>query len=164
MERPHLALGNVGDQLAVGRYGGIAALGEQAWLSAFGTDDPELLLGSHGNPGWVGDGMALALHVVATDVDEAGGIRRKLRGVDLLAVVVGVVGDLAGDVALAAGRGFGDPQVAAAVDVRHPLEAALRWRGEEVGGKGRAEGLLNREGLRLREAGWSAEHAGGGNK
>ena len=69
--------------------------------------------------------MSLALHAVAAHVNDAGGVGRPLRGVDLLAVVFGVVGYLARDVALGIGRGLGHPQVAPAVDICLPCRTGL---------------------------------------
>ena len=91
--------------------------------------------------------MGLALDGVAADVDDGCGVGGPGGGAEFLAVVFGVVGDLAGDVAFAVGRGFGDPEVVVAVAVGLPGKAAFGGSGGEVGGEGRAEGLLDGEGL-----------------
>ena len=128
-EHPYLPVEDVGQQFAVGRDGGLMALGQQARFAALGADDPQLLLRALGEPGWIRHRMVLALSVTAADVNDLCGVWCPLWGRYLLAVVLGIARDLAGDVAVAIRGGFGYPQIAPAADVRHPGQTPLGRRG-----------------------------------
>src|SRR5580658_991536 len=125
-------------------------LGQYPWLAAFRAYCPKLLLGALGELSRIGHRVSLALHTIAANVNDIGGIGRPLWSIDLLAVVLTVVRYLARDVTLAIRRRFGHPQVAPAADIRHPCQPSMRWSGRQIGREWAAKSLLNRESLGVR--------------
>ena len=138
------------------------ALGQQARFAALGADDPQLLLRALGEPGWIRHRMVLALSVTAADVNDLCGVWCPLWGRYLLAVVLGIARDLAGDVAVAIRGGFGYPQIAPAADVRHPGQTPLGRRGAQSGSERSAERLFDGESICLCDSRGRAEYKGCG--
>src|ERR1017187_473890 len=113
-------------------------------------DHPNLLLRPFGEPRRVRYGMILALHIASAHIDQRFPVRSKFRRAQFLTIVIAVMSDLAGRVALSTGSRLGNPDIPSAADVGNPGYPPFCGGGPQVGAERSTERLFDRERCRLR--------------
>src|SRR5580704_4844839 len=119
------------------------AFGEFFWGAAVRGDCPDILFDTLRRILWIRIRAVDEFEIAAARVDNRLGIWGPTDLAEVLAVVVLIGSDLASFVA-SVRAGIRDPQIARALCIEDPSDAALGGRGRQLGGKRRAQKLFER--------------------